>query len=206
MRLLILLLVFIPLISEAQSVTEMKKRIAGIISEQDASLFLLQNKDVKGKVVQVDNTKVLFEYLEVFEPGEVVTLEPNDAPDKVNVYKILHPSAPTDLQVRYIYFNGRELNMKQIDSLRSLIVQKYNSGEPFASLAQQYSMDGNAANGGLLTWKEGMMIKEFEEGVSAHAPGQVFTLDIPDKKWFYVIQNSIKPAKSITVLFIEMKK
>lgn len=208
MRLFLLVLTLLPIISKAQTVAEVKTRIANVKTEEDAEKFLLQNDSVVGQVSSFDSTYALFEYLQVFERGEVMTIEPDKYPDKINLFKVLDKHKIQSFHIQYIYLDAVKLGLTQIDSLRKLIVKKHADGESFDGLARQYSMDGNAAKGGVLTWKEGEMVKEFEHGIKEHSLGEVFTIDIPDEKWFYVVKNSERPkmAEVITVLYIELKK
>lgn len=208
MRFLFFVLTFLPIISSAQTEVEMKGRMVNVKTEEDVNAFLDKNKDVVGQVMTFDSTDAVFEYLDAFEAGEVMTLEPDKYPTQIYLFKILNKQKIQTFKIQYIYLNGAKLRMTQIDSLQKQIIKKYKAGEPFDMLAREYSMDGNAANGGLLAWSEGEMLKEFERGVKEHLNDEVFTLDVPDQQWFYVVKNLEKPkaGKIITVLHIELKK
>ena len=59
-------------------------------------------------------------------------------------------------------------------SVAQEVLQKLNSGESFAKLAEQYSIDGSRKRGGDLgEFGKGMMVKEFEQAAFALEKGQV---------------------------------
>jgi parvulin-like peptidyl-prolyl isomerase len=54
------------------------------------------------------------------------------------------------------------------------ILEKLSKGEKFANLAQQYSIDGSARNGGDLgVFGRGVMVREFEKAAFSLEKGQV---------------------------------
>ena len=59
-------------------------------------------------------------------------------------------------------------------SVAQEVLQKINSGESFAKMAEQYSIDGSRKHGGDLgEFGKGMMVKEFEQAAFALEKGQV---------------------------------
>lgn len=105
-------------------------------------------------------------------------------------YKVIKDTGNYTLRASYIYLDGARLTHAQIDSLRTLILKQYKAGATFEDLADKYTMDGNKKHGDAGFFQSGMMVKEFEEGVRIHAKDEVFTLDVPDKKWYYIVKKT----------------
>ncbi len=94
--------------------------------------------------------------------------------------------------------------MEEIDSLRAIIIDKYLHGNAFSELVKEYNMDGNP-NGGDLGWfKSGAMVKEFEEAFRDPGVGEIFTVDVPSRKWFYVTlkTHAIREIKKLKLVRI----
>ena len=105
-------------------------------------------------------------------------------------YKVIKDTGNYTLRASYIYLDGARLTHSQIDSLRTLILKQYAAGTSFEDLADKYTMDGNQKHGDAGFFQAGMMVKEFEEGVRNHAKDEVFILDVPEKKWYYVVKKT----------------
>lgn len=59
-------------------------------------------------------------------------------------------------------------------SVAQEILEKLKKGEGFATLAQQYSIDGSRRRGGDLgEFGRGMMVKPFEDAAFALKPGEI---------------------------------
>jgi parvulin-like peptidyl-prolyl isomerase len=109
--------------------------------------------------------------------------------------------------VQYIFLDNNKLRIDQIDSLKKIIFGKLENGETFGTLARQYSMDGNSKKNGDLGWfEEGQMMKEFEDKVKSRQSGEVYTVDMSDKKWYYVVKNTHQPRtdRKVVVLYLEI--
>jgi parvulin-like peptidyl-prolyl isomerase len=117
------------------------------------------------------------------KPGEIASIDGGS-------YKVIKDTGNYTFRASYIYLDGARLTHPQIDSLRALILKKYAAGTSFEDLADKYTMDGNRKHGDVGFFQAGMMAKEFEDGVRVHAKDEVFTLDIPDKKWYYIVKKT----------------
>ena len=122
------------------------------------------------------------------------------------LYKILEIKDKSKYRASYIYLDGYKLSKMQIDSLRNLIISKYKKGESFKKLSEAYNMDGNP-NGGDLGWFEaGKMHLMFESAVISHNVDEVFTLDINEYKWYYVIKKTHSDQKNLSISYIKISK
>lgn len=102
-------------------------------------------------------------------------------------YTLLNSWSETEFRVSYIHFSGRELQKQQIDSLRSVIIASYKKGTPFETLVETYTMDSNPNKGDLGWFKSGVMVPEFEKAVRKHQKDAIFTVDVDNRKWFFVV-------------------
>ncbi len=176
--------------------------------EQAESYLKAKEKLFRGQLYQY-NSNDTSELANMFlskEAGDILAFESNDR-NKTFIFKILQFEDIELLRVQYIYFNNNEIDIHRIDSLRQLILNKLNGGESFDNLAKMYSMDGNAKNGGDLGWfEEGMMMNEFEDAIRKNDFGEIFKVDIPSEKWYYIVKNSYKPlrGKRVTAICVEV--
>lgn len=89
-------------------------------------------------------------------------------------------------RVSYIYLDERAVTKEQVDSLRLLILKRYAEGESFINLVKEYTMDSNPT-GDLGWFHEGMMVDEFDRVCRTKSKGDIFTVDITDKGWYYIV-------------------
>ncbi|MGB5419101.1 peptidylprolyl isomerase [Algibacter sp.] len=121
-------------------------------------------------------------------------------------YKVVNKTKNTYYRVAYIYLDGTEYDLEDIDLLRDKIIAQYNSGAPFDFLAKQYSMDDNANKGGDLGWfLKGEMPVDFETEVinENHDLNTIFTVDMPSENVYYVVLKTHEPKD---ILEIEVLK
>jgi PPIC-type PPIASE domain len=117
--------------------------------------------------------------------GEMI-VEPKKPTYDQCVYKVLEEREIELCRVQYIYLKGTEYSTEKIDSLRKVILKKYRRGVSFDELVKEYNMDGNVS-GDLGWYHHGMMVKEFEDATMNAKKGEIFTVDVPGNKWYYVV-------------------
>ena len=96
-----------------------------------------------------------------------------------------------------------KMSESEINAKRTKIVLQFKQGYKFEALAKLHSMNSGAKRGGDLGWfPEGKMHPDFEEAIKSHDTNDIFTLDITDQKWHYVVlkTHDAKPIEEITVL------
>ena len=118
-------------------------------------------------------------------------------------YKVLEAKETVTYRASYIFLDGGSLSPTQIDSLRKLIIQKIASGANFEQLSDQYTMDGNTTHGDTgWFFGEEIMPKEVQDAVKNHKLGDVFSVDVSDRQWHYIIKKTFddNDKKEVTVL------
>ncbi|WP_430468055.1 peptidylprolyl isomerase [Winogradskyella ouciana] len=123
--------------------------------------------------------------------------------DKTTYYKIIDKETVLHYRASYIYFDGNKMSLENINKKRAKIMAQYKQGYRFDALAKLHSMDISANRGGDLGWfPEGKMHPEFEEAIKNHNTNDIFTLDIEEGKWYYIVLKTYdaKPIEEITVL------
>lgn len=177
------------------------RQLKNITTEEEALAFINSNPELQGEVVDlysVSDTASVYHPLFRKRKGYALTVEGY-------TYKILSDTTAYFSRVSYIYLDGSQLSAAQIDSLRKVIMKKYGEGVPFRELAVLYTMDGNPHGGDTGWFTEGTMVAEFEKALKKHKAPEVFTIDIPRNKWYYVVKKTHDAAvsKRLTVLKIK---
>jgi len=123
------------------------------------------------------------------------------------IYKIIEIENNLSSRVNYIYLDGKKYSMQKIDRLRNLIIERYKRGTVFLDLVKEYNMDGNP-DGNLGWYKAGMVVSEFENEVRKHKKNDIFTIDVPSRKWYYVTIKTYDDTnlKWVTALKVNYKE
>ena len=179
-----------------QTVTEKFQKIGTV---QEAQAFIDANAALKPALLHLsygkDSTVIDKRLLrqnkgDIFSVGYVT-------------YKVLEASETVKYRASYIFLDGSSLSVTQIDSLTKLIEKKIASGQPFDQLSDQYTMDGNTTHGDTgWFFGEEMMPKEFQDAVKNHKTGDIFTVDVSERQWHYIVKKTFddNDKKEITVL------
>jgi parvulin-like peptidyl-prolyl isomerase len=120
-------------------------------------------------------------------------------------YKIIETNDMSQYRASYIYLDGYQYSKSKVDSLRKVIINKYNQGVLFKQLVEDYNMDGNSTGGDLGWFQAGKMHKLFEEAVKTHKLEEIFTLDIEEYKWYYVAKKTHPNQIRMHVTCIKIK-
>ena len=174
------------------------KRISTI---EEAADFIRANPHLEGQVLHLytaTDTAAALQPLFRKRKGQVLSLDGY-------TYKVLADTTAYFSRASYIYLDGAKLSTIQIDSLRKVILQQYGEGVPFSQLAALYTMDDNP-NGGDTGWfTDGTMVEAFERALKKHKAPEVFTVDVPRNKWYYVVKKTHNSgvSKRLTVLIVK---
>jgi hypothetical protein len=120
------------------------------------------------------------------------------------VLKVLSIEEEELCKAKYIYISGVAYNKFEIDSIRTLILDRFKNGEDFETLAKEYTMDNNPT--GDLNWfYKGMMVDEFDKAVRYRKKDEIFTVDVDSKNWYYVVlkTHDNKREKAIKSVMIK---
>ena len=172
------------------SQNDFESEIDSVQTLDEAKIFVKRNKSFKGKVITFNkekhHTKIAEELFRLGKGSKKVYKTDMSK----TYYKVVDKNEIPYQKLSYIFFDGKKKSMEEINILRQNIIAKYNSGFRFEDLAKHYSMDTNAKRGGDLGWiTKGDLHPDFEAQVldSPHEVDDVFTIDIPDQQWYYVI-------------------
>ena len=210
MKKLILVLYFILLtfFSFGQSKKDEYWKLLEKISNVDkAEALIKKDSTLKGVVMQLYESKdstLLYNYLFTKKAGDIAVLEIEGNPNKC-IVKILSNKPIINYRVNYIFLNNWKYSKNKIDSLRLVIYKKINRGNDFGELVMEYSMDGNAKHRGDTGWFEkGQMVGTFENAIKKHKTGDIYSVDIPKYKWYYIVKNTYEPIKcrKLTVIVL----
>jgi parvulin-like peptidyl-prolyl isomerase len=186
----------------AASAQSIHKQLKKIKTPEEARAFVKANPSLDAELLAViydKDTTGLGKILLKKKVAEVFTKDNY-------TYKIIESTTTLSFRASYIYLDGNKLSMQAIDSLRSVILRKYENGTSFQVLVQQYTMDRNPT-GDLGWFTSGMMVKDFENAVRAHKLNDIFTIDIPANKWYYVTlkTHEDQTLRRIKVLKVKSK-
>lgn len=144
---------------------------------------------------------VLMSYLGYSQDNKLTITFPKDSLSfYMNKYKDISKAikvAPIkSMRVSYVYLDGSKLTLDEINKLRKKIISDYKKGKSFAELANLYTMDG-VKDGDIGWFDSGMMVKVFEDEIKNHKKGNIFTVDIPENKWYYVVLKTFNDTEKI---------
>lgn len=204
-----LLLPFFLISFTVTSQESISRELDSILNIDQAERYLANNPSKGSKLISFNEEKHKTKLAkELFERGRSTV----ESDFKITHYKVVESTEIPHYRVSYIYLDGKKLSAAEIRTLRSQIMTKYGKGVPFDKLAKAYSMDGNANRGGDLGWfTKGEMHPEFENAIvkGAYNVGDVFTVDINEKQWYYVVLKTFEPKniKEVKALkIVEYKK
>ncbi len=207
--LLIVLLIF-PISILAQNSFE--SDLDSISTTSDATKFIENYKSIKGKLITFNkekhNTQLADDIFKLGKGGKKVY----KTDISKTYYKVIEKYKVPHHRVSYIYFDGKQKSLVEINALRKSIISKYNECYRFKDLAKYYSMDRNATRGGDLGWfAEGKMHKDFETPIISgnYNIDDIFTIDVTEQQKYYVVlkTHNTKMIDEVKVLkLIEITK
>ena len=202
MKQLTVLLLLLPLLSLSQN--SLEQELDSISTTEDAKAFAKAYKKVNKSKLLIFNkekhkTRLADDLFKLSKGGKKVIKKD----EKKTYYKVIDKEETLHYRASYIYSDGRKMTMEAINAKRSKIIKQYKQGYKFEALAKIHSMDQNSKRGGDLGWfPEGQMHPDFENSIKTHSVNDIFTLDIAEGQWHYVILKTYdaKPIEEITVL------
>lgn len=196
----ILLITTFTLLSFFSLGQDLNKKIKKIKTIDQANEFIKSYPNLIGEIIEINSGTDSSNVAKQLFTNKI------ESPITIDgyTYKILETKISFLLRVSYIYLNGDKLAIQQIDTLRKIIISKYNSGTSFPDLAKEYNMDGNP-NCDLGWIPAEMMVKDFSTVVKEHKKDDIFTVDVPSKKWYYVTLKTFddREVRVFTVMKIK---
>ena len=158
--------------TQAEYRRELKQRIR---KEQIQQLFIRSQLMGASPVVVTEA-----EMREVYEAGRALATHP----ELVKLRQAVVAPAPSDSA------------WSTAQALGDNLLSRLSSGEDFAALASEYSMDGSAALGGDLGWfRRGQMVREFEEVAFRLPVGRVSDLVRSQFGWHIIRIERTRPGE-----------
>lgn len=197
----ILLLLLTSFATYSQEITQ---RLIYINTIEDANKFAQENPDFYIEFVswtpEIENEEAAQEMADS-KIGEIFA-------DDEFAYKIFEITNIPAFRASYIYLDGSKLSLKEINKLRSKILEEYARQKDFTSLFRKYNMDGRQTDGDLGWFITGTMVPEFEDAVKTHKENDIFKVDVPSRKWYYIVLKSFDniEIKRFTLLKINKVK
>lgn len=191
----LMLVAAVPVLAQ-QTVTEKFQKIATV---QDAEKFIEANQSLKPEILKLSwgkDSSLIEKRLLRQKQGDVFSVG-------YVTYKVLESKESIQYRANYIFLDGGSLTKPEIDSLKKIIMDKIAAGAAWNDLSNQYTMDGNKTFGDT-GWFFGpeMLPAEFQDAVSKRKTGEVFSVDVPEKQWYYIVKKTYddQVKKDITVL------
>ena len=179
-----------------QTVTE---KFQKILTVQDAEKFMEANQSLKPELFKLSygkDSSLIQKRLLRQKQGDVFSVG-------YVTYKVIESKESVQYRASYIFLDGGALTKAEVDSLKKIILAKIDQGVPWNDLSKQYTMDGNNTNGDT-GWFFGpeMLPAEFQDAVAKHKTGEVFSVDVPEKQWYYIVKKTFDDnlKKDMTVL------
>ncbi|MCB9187929.1 MAG: peptidylprolyl isomerase [Flavobacteriales bacterium] len=194
----VLILSCFPYFTYSQSYAEAEKALKNIDRIEQFEQLMRDYPDWK---ISLDKTlvsdSIKFPQITGGKIGDIVKKQHHSKAPKFAL-KILKEVDEELCKVKYIYLDGSKLSSAKIDSIRSIILERYKNGEEFETLVKEYTMDGNST-GDLGWFYKGMMVDDFDAAVRTRKQGEIFTVDVPQNNWYYVVlkthSNKTEPVK-----------
>ena len=178
------------------TVTEQFQKIKTV---QEAQKYIDANAALKPALLHLTygkDTALIDKRLLRQKPGDIFSVG-------YVTYKVLDGTETVNFRANYIFLDGSTLSIPEVDSLRKLIIKRAAAGDSFDQLSDKYTMDGNKTHGDTgWFFGEEMLPKEFQDAVKNHKIGDVFSVDVAERQWHYIVKKTYDDQikKEMTVL------
>jgi PPIC-type PPIASE domain len=176
-----------------------KDKLDKVTTIEEAEKFIEENPELIPEVFNIspEVDTLVPAYFKTLKAGNVIT-------ENGNTFKIISVIKGKALRVSYIYLDGSKLTLNKINKLRPQIISQYKKGTKFPDLAKKYTMDGNVKAD--LNWfTEDMMVPEFVNAIKIHKKGEIFTVDVPENKWYYVTLKTHEDKEVTKITMLKVK-
>lgn len=119
--------------------------------------------------------------------------------------KVLEHKTIVAIKVNYIFFDGKELSKKNIDLKRKEILDLYEKGTSSDDLVAEFTMDRNVRKGGNFGWIDEKKVEStFWNAVIEHKKDDVFIVDVPEYKWYYVVFKLYDDIEKVGLYYLKV--
>ncbi|WP_161627186.1 peptidylprolyl isomerase [Flavobacterium subsaxonicum] len=167
----LLLFLLLPLCNYAQT---------NLMSKEEANKYLY-DKSTKVAITHICEKQPYYPIVSPYKEGEFIEKDGR-------ILQVTKIAKDETFCVAYIFLDGSKLSEKEIADVREEILKKHKEGAAFKDLIKQYNTDGNP-NSEYFSFSEKGIVPQFTAAVKSHNPGDVFTIDVPQKKWYYVVMR-----------------
>ncbi|MEM9078228.1 MAG: peptidylprolyl isomerase [Bacteroidota bacterium] len=166
--------------------------------------------DAATEILKMDYELLSFDLDNPIPPQKLIGLQQGEhiaivEKDITYVYYFFQVEEFEEYRASYIYLDGTKLSKSEVDSIRPIIIENFKSGISFEDLNEKYNMDPNPNKGDLGWFPGGQMMSDFEKAVKEHRLNEIFTVDIPEKNWYYVTLKTFKNRINKKRTYVKIK-
>lgn len=179
----------------------LKDKLSKIETIEEANDFVYENAENNVEFIKINSEDAKSETdLKLLKntSKELITINKN-------IYKMIATDKEDSFRASYIYFDGKKKTLKEINTAREKVIEAYRRGISFQELSKEHTMDPNQ-NTDMGWFVAGETIPEFENAIKAHKKGEIFTVDSPQKHWYYVVLKTHDNTLITTKSFIRISK
>lgn len=172
-----------------------------VYTMEDARKFIEKNPEKDPQMITVNSA-------DTSEPGKTILKRRKGEFFTVGKfsYKVIDEKTETRWRASYVFLDKFKIDNNEIEKVKKAVTEGLRAGKPMAVYSDQYTMDQNTTHGDTGFFGEGMMTPEFEEAVKQRKPGEVFTVDIPERDWYYIVQKTHEDQKVKEMTLLRTKK
>ncbi len=181
-------------------IKQLKADLELVIDVKSAKKFIKNTPNIKAKIYTYNEEKHNNSLSKKLFSKTIGTSFETEEQSANTIYKIISIAPTLHYRASYIFLDGKKLSKFKIDSLRTVITAKLDSGQQFNQLAGKYSMDRNSIRGGDLGWfTKNKASKYFINSLKDNKVNTIYNLDLPEAKKHYII-NKTEQQKDIRLL------
>ena len=169
--------------------------LSKVNSIADAQAFIDENSNVFAMIEYITTTKDSIDFYK-----NQINLKTENQQKK-----FLEVTPIVAMKLNYIFFDESQLSKEAIDLKRNEILELYKKGATSDELVAQFTMDHNVKPGGNFGWIDELAVEPtFREAVKRHKKNDVFIVDVPDKKWYYIVFKLYDDIEKVALYYIKI--
>lgn len=161
------------------------KRVIPVKTLDQARTYVIKNPKLNAEVLSLNSTtdtsrndRELYKY----KTGDVVTMDGN-------TYKVLSVLSKKEYRISYVLLDAARVDKATIDSARARMVQQAKQNMPLDELGKAYAKPADDTEGTIPEWFDDYnVMPELVNATKLHKKGEVYTVDVPERKWYYVVK------------------